>query len=32
MPIDPITKTDMSQVTIKTSIELKDEGEKNACL
>ncbi|PFE16852.1 VanZ family protein [Bacillus cereus] len=28
MPIDPITKTDMSQVTIKTSIELKDEGEK----
>ncbi|EOO24486.1 VanZ family protein, partial [Bacillus cereus] len=28
MPIDPITKTDMSQVTIKTSIELQDEGEK----
>lgn len=25
---DPITKTDMSDVTIKTSIELKDEGEK----
>ncbi|MEB8746688.1 hypothetical protein P4H22_31120, partial [Bacillus cereus] len=28
MPIDPITKTDMSHVTIKTSIELKDEGKK----
>ncbi|PQQ52382.1 VanZ family protein [Bacillus thuringiensis] len=28
MPIDSITKTDMSHVTIKTSIELKDEGKK----
>ncbi|EOP49215.1 hypothetical protein IKQ_05253 [Bacillus cereus VDM053] len=28
MPIDPITKTDMSHVTIKASIELKDEGKK----
>ncbi|MED3068145.1 VanZ family protein [Bacillus thuringiensis] len=28
MPIDPITKTDMSQVTIKTSIELKDKGKR----
>ncbi len=32
MPIDPITKNDMSQVTIKTSIELKDAEKKNACL
>lgn len=29
MPIDPNTKIDMSHVTIKTSIELKEEGEKN---
>lgn len=28
MPIDPITKNDMSQVTIKTSIELKDAEKK----
>ncbi|PYE93414.1 hypothetical protein ATL10_100870 [Bacillus sp. 196mf] len=28
MPIDPITKNDMSQVTMKTSIQLKDEGKK----
>ncbi|EJS07744.1 VanZ family protein [Bacillus sp. MYb56] len=28
MPLDPITKTDMTDVTIKTSIELKDEGNK----
>ncbi|MGE7891057.1 VanZ family protein [Bacillus cereus] len=28
MPIDPVTKTDMSQVTIKTSIELNDEVKK----
>lgn len=27
-PLDPITKIDMTDVTIKTSIELKDEGKK----